>query len=115
MNDEKTNLITMKQNIVSSNPEVEAALVVDTQRFQATLLLKLVNDEKQLWSSDRASLIEKIWPVVDENNKDCLAHARITKSHILFTHSQKPMLRAEKGTIQRAATVNLYEKELDNL
>lgn len=60
LNGEKTNPISMEQAIVSRIPEVTAALVVGAQRFQAALLLELVESAKQFWPSDRATLIEKI-------------------------------------------------------
>jgi hypothetical protein len=34
---------------------------------------------------------------------------------ILVTKSEKPMLRAAKGTVTRKATLNIYEKEIDAL
>jgi len=34
---------------------------------------------------------------------------------ILVTRSEKPMLRAGKGTVNKKATVKLYEEEIDTL
>lgn len=45
----------------------------------------------------------------------CPVYAKITKEHILFVDPHKPMARTGKGSIQRSATVQLYEKELDML
>lgn len=115
LNGEKTNPISMEQHIASCSPGVAAALVAGAQRFQAALLVEPVSDRTVLSPSERAAFIEEIWPTIEEANQDCPAHARILKSHILLTHPQRPMLRAGKGTIQRAGTVQLYAKELDAL
>jgi len=115
LNGEKTNPISMEQHISSCNPEIAAVLVVGAQRFQAALLIESVPDGLELSTTKRAALIERIWPSIEEANQDCPTHARIAKSHILFTHPQKPMLRAGKGTIQRAGTLQLYKSELDAL
>lgn len=66
-------------------------------------------------SSERGAVIEKIWPSIEQANRDCPAHARIARTHILFATPEKPMLRAAKGTIQRPGTLNLYERELEAL
>ncbi|KAL8647282.1 MAG: hypothetical protein Q9226_006496 [Calogaya cf. arnoldii] len=108
LNGEKTNSISMEQHIVSNNAEVAASLVVGAQRFQAALLVELTGDRKKLTPTERAKYIEELWPTIVVANRDAPSHARITKSHILFTSPPKPMLRAGKGTVQRAGTVQAY-------
>ncbi|KAF6228467.1 hypothetical protein HO133_008197 [Letharia lupina] len=93
LNGEKTNPISMEQHIVS-------------QPIATT---------KSLEPAERAAFIEKIWPTVEESNKDAPSHARLMKSHVLFTQPQKPMLRAGKGTVQRSGTLVLYASEIDAL
>lgn len=115
LNGEKTNPISMEQHITSCNPEVAAVLVAGAQRFQAALLIEPVTDVGELSLSERAAFIEKIWPTIADANEECPAHARVAQTHILFTHPQKPMLRAGKGTIRRAETLRLYANELDAL
>jgi nucleoside-diphosphate-sugar epimerase len=113
LNGEKTNPVSMEQQVTVANPEVTAALVVGAQRFQASLIVELAG--KGLNPSERAAVIEKIWPSIEEANAVCPAHARIAKTHILFTKPDKPMLRSGKGTVQRAGTLTLYAQELDAL
>lgn len=116
LNGEKTNPVSMEQHIVSSNADVTAALVFGAQRFQAGLLVELVTErEEELGPAARAAFIESIWPTVVEANRNAPSHARITKSHILFVSPQKPMMRAGKGTIQRAGTLKAYQHEIDAL
>ena len=110
---EKTNPTTMEEHI-NSHREVRAALVTGAQRFQASLLIELAV-EKALSAAERAEALERIWPTIQEANKDCPAHAIIDKSHILFVDPNKPMLRAGKGTVQRRPTIGLYAEELQAL
>ncbi|GAA87321.1 NRPS-like enzyme [Aspergillus luchuensis] len=113
LNGEKTNPVSMEQYIVAHNPEVTAALVAGARRFQASLLVEVGN--RDLNATERAAMIEKLWPSIAEANVVCPAHARIAKTHILFTRPAQPMLRAGKGTIQRAGTLALYTADLDAL
>lgn len=71
LNGEKTNPISMEQHIVARNPEVQAALVMGAQRFQASLLIDPVNGDIELSTAERAAFIEKIWPSVEEANQKC--------------------------------------------
>ncbi|KAL8634462.1 MAG: hypothetical protein Q9228_007943, partial [Teloschistes exilis] len=105
----------MEQHIVSTVPEISAALVIGAQRFQAALLIEPVENEKELSASERGAFTEKMWPVVEEANGDVPSHARIMKSHVLFTRQEKRMIRAGKGTVQRAGTLNAFADEIDAL
>jgi thioester reductase-like protein len=122
LNGEKTNPVSMEQHIVASNAEISGTLVAGAQRFQACLLIELNADYLKSVGisyhnspSERMVMVEKFWPSIVEANASCPAHARIMKTHILFTSSDKPMLRAGKGTVQRAGTLMLYAQELDEL
>ena len=115
LNGEKTNPISMEQYIVAHNKDISAALVVGAQRFQAALLIEPTTDGKELGVTERAAFIERIWPTIEDAIKDAPSHARLMKSHVLFTQPQKPMVRAGKGTISRAATLRSYASEIDAL
>ncbi|KAJ6028558.1 NRPS-like enzyme [Penicillium herquei] len=114
LNGEKTNPVSFEQQIVSANPEVSGCLVVGAQRFQASLIIELAGG-KALSVNDRAEMIEKLWPSIEEANIPTPAHARIAKSHIIFTSPEKPIPRAGKGTVQRSATLILYAEEIDSI
>ncbi|TGO60158.1 hypothetical protein BOTNAR_0150g00100 [Botryotinia narcissicola] len=115
LNGEKTNPISMEQHIVARNPEVQATLVMGAQRFQASLLIDPINGDINISTTERAALLEKIWPSVEEANQKCPAHAKVAKTRIFFTNPTKRMLIAGKGTVQRAGTSQLYREELDAL
>lgn len=115
LNGEKTNPNSMEQHIVARNPDISAALVVGAQRFQAALLVEPVTNGIELSLAERAAFIERIWPTIEEANADAPSHARIMKSHVLFTSPQNPMLRAGKGTVQRCGTTRSYAAEIGAL
>ena len=115
LNGEKTNPISMEQYIVTNSRDVNAALVVGAQRFQAALLIEPAKSDQKLPSAERAKLLEQIWPTIEKANRDAPSHARIIKSHVIFTRPEKPMLRTGKGTIQRRGTLKLYDNEIESL
>lgn len=71
--------------------------------------------DAKLTDSEKAALISHFWPLVEKANQVTPAHARIAKDKILFVDPQKPMARAGKGTVQRAATTALYAAEIDKV
>lgn len=113
LNGEKTNPTTM-ESMVQSRSDVRSALVAGQGRFEAVLLIEPLSSSN-LTARERANFIEKLWPTIQEANRQSPAHARISKSHILFTSPEKPMSRAGKGTVQRKFTLESYSKELDAL
>ncbi|KAI0164070.1 hypothetical protein GGR57DRAFT_489736 [Xylariaceae sp. FL1272] len=114
LNGEKTNPVSMEQHVTASNANaISAALVVGAQRFQAALVIEPIAANGPLSTEEQASLIESVWPSVDEANKKAPAHARVEKSLILV--APLPFIRAGKGTIQRAATIAQYTSEIEKL
>ncbi len=112
VNGEKLNPVTMEE-VIASHPEVRSALVVGQARFQTALLIEPMKPD--LSEEHKGKLTESIWPVAEKANSEYPAHARLSKSLLLFTTSSKPMSRAGKGTIQRAITLQQYAKEIDAL
>ncbi|ROW10094.1 hypothetical protein VMCG_02037 [Cytospora schulzeri] len=115
LNGEKTNPVSMEQHVVARNPELSGALVIGTQRFQAALLIDPValNERGPLTTSEQAALIERVWPSVQEANAVAPAHARVEKSLILVV--DRPLIRAGKGTIQRATSIQQYTSQIESL
>lgn len=126
-NGEKTNPIAMEQHVVVQNPEVASAVVVGTRRFQPALLIELAagvvvgdNDSGAsqgglLDTARQADLIERIWPSIQEANRVAPAFARVDKALVLILPTDRPLIRAGKGTIQRAASIAQYAAEIDAL
>ncbi|TGO17333.1 hypothetical protein BPAE_0435g00080 [Botrytis paeoniae] len=110
---EKTNPISMEHRL-NQHPEIRQTMVIGALRFQAALLIELV-DQKSMIATERAEVIERIWPAIEDANLTCPAHARIAKSHILFTEPGRPILMSAKGTIQRSPTLREYASEIEKL
>ena len=106
LNGEKTNPVTMEQHVVSHLPEIRAALLVGTRRFQAALLIEPTDFEREMTLSERGAFIERIWPTIEDANRQAPSHAQILKSHIIFTHPQRP---------KRSGTLLLYKDDIDSL
>ncbi|EME42645.1 hypothetical protein DOTSEDRAFT_175863 [Dothistroma septosporum NZE10] len=104
-NGEKLNPVTF-ESLVTTSPHVKGCIVIGQGRFQATLLVELADAEER-------QPLDKIWPIVERANEPTVKHGRITKDHILFTTLDKPLPRAGKGTVQRAAANKLYASEID--
>ncbi|KAI1744667.1 hypothetical protein F4680DRAFT_233212 [Xylaria scruposa] len=114
LNGEKTNPVSMEQHIVASNPNlISGAMVIGAQRFEAGLIIEPAAKHGAISTAEQASLIERVWPSIDEANGSAPAHARIDKSLILV--AAQPFIRAGKGTIQRAATLLQYAVDIDKL
>ena len=52
---------------------------------------------------------------VEKANEVVGEYVRVEKSMILFTTSEKPFLRAGKGSVQRKLTVDAYKEDLEEL
>lgn len=107
------NPVALEQR-VSQHPEVRAALMTGTGRFQPALLIEPADDQR-LSTEAKKALVERLWPVVQEANDSYKLGARISKTHILVLNHEQPMRYAGKGTVQRAPTLSLYETVLDDL
>ncbi|GKZ26995.1 putative NRPS-like protein biosynthetic cluster [Aspergillus brasiliensis] len=112
-NGEKINPIEMEHRIMSQSRVITGALVTGSQHFQPILLLEPKEGEADSDPMEHNALLEGVWPIIQEVNQVMPAYAHIEKSHVFFTHAGKPMRRSAKGTIQRAATIQLYQQELE--
>lgn len=106
---------TAVEQRIACHPNVREVLLVGTRRPQAALLIEMGSNTPTTLPEHVELLIETLWPTIEDANQMCPAYAKITKQHVLFVDAQKPMARSGKGTVQRPATVQLYEQELDQL
>jgi hypothetical protein len=99
---------------IRSCPLVVAALLIGTGRHQAAALIELrehVHDPEPDYERIKAEL----WPTIEAASTIAPKHAIVKRTHILFSNPSKPFMRAGKGTVQRSATLRLYEEEIDEL
>ncbi|KAI1078021.1 nonribosomal peptide synthetase [Whalleya microplaca] len=111
-NGEKLNPVTIEE-IVVGHPDVKGALVVGYGRFQAGLIIEPIEHPKN--EEDTEKLLDGVWPVVVQANKETVAHGQIGREFIMLSNPTKSFLRAGKGTVQRAGTLKLYKDEIDQL
>ena len=112
-NGEKFNPVGFEKAL-ESHALVRGAVVVGQARFQTALIIEPV------WESlpnnkDQVSLVNELWPVVEQINKANPSQGKVWKSMILIAKRDKPFSRAAKGSIIRKRTVKDYEKEIDTL
>ena len=114
-NGEKTNPLAFEAT-VSENSSVSSALVFGYRRFEAGVLIERLSEkDPQVTAEDNSELLAKVFPSIDKANSVTPAHARVDRSHIIFTEPGKPFLRSGKGSIQRQLTLKQYEKAIDDL
>ena len=106
---------TAVENHIASHSDVQAALLVGTNRAQAALLLEAKTATIDDPPERRSKAVERLWPIIEDANAMCPTYAKVTKERILFVSPLKPMVRTAKGNVQRSKTVKLYQRELDEL
>ena len=110
-NGEKLNPNAMQSKLLS-HPEVKGALVVGQGRFEPAALIEL-RQEELVSVEEREAFDRSFRPYIDKANEDAPSYAKILYDHIMFTKPDEPMLRADKGTVKRSATLKAYAKDID--
>ena len=99
---------------VQQHPDVKFALMTGTHRHRPALVVQLqdpgVDDEER-----RRQIREEIWAVVSKMNAEFPIQGKVMESLVMFTLPGKDFPLAGKATIQRAAAIEMYQPELDNL
>ncbi|KAL8937061.1 MAG: hypothetical protein Q9216_004610, partial [Gyalolechia sp. 2 TL-2023] len=111
-NGEKLNPSAM-QRVLASHPEVKEALVVGQARFEPAALIELRHEE--LVSVEEREVFDRSFqPYIDKANKSAPSYGKLLYDHIMFTKPDEPMLRTDKGTVKRSATLKAYAKDIDD-
>ena len=97
--------------ILNAHPSITSAIVCRQSRIQISLLVEAKHSPTD--EDSRSALLRDIWPTVERANQTLPAIGRITQDLVLFTRTDKPMLRAGKETVLRNMTEDLYRRELD--
>lgn len=108
-NSEKFNPVPMEL-IIQGHPMLAGALVTGQGRPQAALLV-----EPKTLMIDKETLLNEIWPQVEQANSIAPAQGRIVRSKMLVASPEKPFTRAGKGTIVRKLTEKTYASEVQAL
>ncbi|KAF2966875.1 hypothetical protein GQX73_g6718 [Xylaria multiplex] len=99
------------ENVISSHPDVQGAIIAGAYRFQPCLLVELKQPPVDQEAQTRA--LDIIWPTVAMANEKAPKAGRIPRELIIFATESKPFLRASKGTIQRVLTIRDYTEAID--
>lgn len=108
-NSEKFNPVPLELAI-QGHPLLSGALVIGQGRVKASLL---VEAKTSVESRERESLVDTIWPQVEEANSLVPGHGRISRSNVILV--DKPFTRAGKGTVVRKLTEQTFKEEIDAL
>ena len=115
LNGEKTNPVSFEATI-SRHPDIKSALVFGNQRSEAGILIEPTPEKQSKLPMEGSSgYVSNTYSSIEEANSATPAHARIARTHVIFTSPDKPFLRASKGTIQRQVTIELYKDAISNL
>jgi hypothetical protein len=114
LNGEKVNSIGFESGICR-HPNVLAALMFGHQRFEAGLLIQPRDSAYPRTTVEKAQFIQKIWPIIEQENSIVPAYAQISSSHICFTEPDSPILRTLKGSIRRSATLEQYATKINQM
>ncbi|KAK7744112.1 putative NRPS-like protein biosynthetic cluster [Cytospora paraplurivora] len=100
------------ETLIQGNPLLNGALIVGQGKPEPLLIVEpkpgAVGD-----GSSPESLIDRIWPTVEEANKIAPSYATISRSRVLVADSARPFVRAPKGTVVRKLTAKAYAAEID--
>jgi thioester reductase-like protein/aryl carrier-like protein len=98
------------EKCIESHACVKGALVVGQGRFQTGLLIESERDGTGM--IDSATLVEHIWPIVQQANGEAPTHARIHRNKIAVMEREKSFERTPKGSIIRLQTVAMFQHEI---
>ncbi|RYO73516.1 hypothetical protein AA0113_g151 [Alternaria arborescens] len=94
---------TAAEQRIASHSGVAEVVMVGTRRPVASLIVRLEDGVQ----------VSDIWGVVEDVNKDSPVYARVGREMILVVG--EPFPKTAKGTVQKKALLEMYEKELDDL
>ncbi|KAF5349781.1 hypothetical protein D9758_010220 [Tetrapyrgos nigripes] len=105
------------EDAVLSSDLAQGAVVFGHQHVHLGVLIELSSgNEIDVNSNSQVERIrEQIWPILDKTNKVLPQYSQICKEMILIASNDKPLPRAAKGTVNRAASLKLYEKEIEDI
>ena len=99
---------------VQQHPDVRFALMTGSHRHRPALIIQLqnpaVDDEEQ-----RRQIEEEVWAIVSKMNAEFPIQGKVMESLIMYTTPGKDFPLAGKATLQRAAAIDMYQSELDDL
>lgn len=65
-----------------------------------------------LQGKEMEMFVEKVWVDIQKANDEVPEHARVHRDLVIVADSERPFVRAGKGTVVRGMTTKLYAKEI---
>ena len=110
-NKKKYNPTAMEETL-RAHPDVKRAIVVGYARFQLAALIELKGNSPRSEEA-KQQLFDTLHPYIAKLHYSAPGFPKLRRSYVAFTQPEKPIVRTDKGTVKRAATTRLYEKEID--
>ena len=107
---EKFNPVPVETLLVGDS-SISGALITGQGRDRPALLIEPPPES----AKNQTTLIDNVWGKIEQGNKLLPAFARITRSLVMLTSPEKPMIRAGKGTVVRKLTEAAYSEEINTL
>lgn len=101
----------IEAEIISSHPAISALQIGGQGRPKPFLLIEW-KYHLAPYQQDKEATIARL---LENANKKCSDLVKLTPDLVLFTRSDKPLVRTLKGTISRRESEELYKDEIDNL
>ncbi|KAI9669661.1 MAG: putative secondary metabolism biosynthetic enzyme [Alyxoria varia] len=102
------------ETIIQGSPHLSGTLIIGHGRPQPALIV----EPKRAYFEDGGSaqsLIQEIWPFVESANREAPSYMKIVRSMIIVAGSDKPFIRAPKGTVVRKSTAEQFQSEIEAL
>jgi len=112
-NGEKFNPVSMEETI-QEDSDVRDVIVLGQSRFETAALIEQHDGSRSSGSRTKDGLT-RLLTYIERANAEAPGHAKLQEDRILFTKPEKPMLRTEKGTVKRTATLKAHEQEIEEL
>lgn len=100
------------EEAIAAHPAIAAAVVGGQQRSRPFLL---VEPAAEISPDAETEFIQSIWPAVEEENKKHFEAARLQKELVVVVAPGKKVSRTAKGSVDRTATLDAFEQEIDRV
>lgn len=106
---------TKHETIICSHRLVRHCILVGTGRELPAAIIELRTEPSEDTDGLRQAILAELKPKIDEANSFADTSGQLREEAIIFAKQEKPFAIAGKGTVQRSATVALYNREIDEL
>ena len=103
---------TTMEAMISSHQHVRSTIIGGEGRVRPFLLLEAAIDAPSS-DLDRNTLLDDIWPVVEQANSLSSEYVRLTRPLVILCPPEKPFQRQAKGSVDRRNTLREYQYEID--